>query len=186
MSFPIEQRSPRFHFYTLVDNSVVDFFKWFFNLFGKKKSSNLLLPPSKELIILKENTMIGVKELFLEAAKKAANERVIKEREFFTDERLHKAITGSIAYLIENMYTGKENILIGSSSANIPQEFFPMFIKIFIGVCKEVGLKTGINEYGPYITVGTISVRKLIEELQDDPIDVEEKIKNMLHVGVYR
>ena len=170
---------------------------WINRLCGKQV---LVLPPAS--ILVSDETLESgdyltspkfilnspVGDIFQKIAREAAETRTQKEAATFTNDKLLRYFKNTIEYCANDSFTkqGDINCLINAGNVGVPDEMFMIFYHIFSGVCKEIDIKIDWSEGNNLIRVNKASFRKAIENLQPKRIDIDEKIRAMLHTGVYR
>jgi hypothetical protein len=162
-------------------------FNWIMKLFRKEQK---LLPPAAMTFQALESQELMVpnspmREMFLEVIKEEAAKKDKIITEGFTDAKLKQYFKLVFKRIIaENC----SSVIIVPVHLNLTDDMFETFHTIFDGVCKAYGIKT--NWPLPNTTHFTIDRRSFMDavgKFQEEPIDVEEKIRNMLHTGaVYR
>jgi hypothetical protein len=125
--------------------------------------------------------------LFLEAAEKVSQAQIKEEEAIFLDnEKWRKLLSTAIETMV------KDSINDTSINSDSISFIFPpsisvlkTFFLVLQGVCNPYEIK--MEMHTDHIRVKTSSVRAAVDRLKlRQHIDIEERVRTMIHMGVYR
>lgn len=160
---------------------------WPFNLIWPNKPE----PTPAEVILevqdAKDEVGQDLRQVFLEAAKQAAEERAALEKELLNNGKLQQYLRSTIKYIASELLKqdSYDFMLVGYSNCGVAASVFDDYAAIFLKIAKEFGIEATIS--GNYIKVDKASVKKALSELMPPtpPLDME-KLRGVLRTGPYR
>lgn len=126
-------------------------------------------------------------DVFYDVFKEVNEERTKAERDLLNDEKLRTYLKNSFKYLASQLVKDiKGTSMISSLDAKVPAPAWETYRKIFCGLCLELGINANVPVTSEYINVEMSSVKKAFDKMCVKQVDVDERIRAMLHKGPYR
>lgn len=146
-------------------------------IFGKKFEVKQLSSPVEFSALPPKSIIEIISDSFLEEAER----QLKRDLEFLHSDQFVSALKKAMIYIQVN-----HNALIGYSDVGINRIDMSIFCEAFLTYCKMNNIKASMKDACISVDKDSfdIAINKLIKEKREYLIN--DKIKNMLHVGVYR
>lgn len=172
----------------------MSFWSFLKSLFGIKQIEVRELPAAKAMInrdMIAEATNrqnqrpeTPINRIFQEVLNEIAQEQASLSDEL-PEEKLRELFKTTIrkAILAANNEL-KDTYLLDSGTLKLTDRLWKPFCAIFTGVAKELGIKTVTT--ADYLHIDTASLLAVTDKLKGGEINIDEKVRMMLHTGIYR
>jgi hypothetical protein len=192
----------------LIDKIIL-FFQWLW--FGKKPADrpapvgtpvSAATPVAGDYMAtdsLLPNYTIPFKDIFSEVMSEVETEKAQKEkdileriRQFMADDKLQESFRKLIKYMAANVdgneYSENE-LLIGASNIGVSADVFPVVGVFFAKLLREFYRDISIRWLSDILAIKRSDIKILFcnwRQEQAPTIDIDEKMRTMLHAGPYR
>lgn len=164
------------------------------HFFSGKKEVKQLPPgePSAAEIILevqdvKNEVGQDLRDVFLSAAREAAEERAKLEADLLSSGKLQKYLKNTMKYMAQQVHNGDSYsfFLMSHHNLDVPASVWSEYTRVFIKIAMEFKIQAVVT--GDYIRIEKEPLLKVIKELMPEspPIDLSA-LRESLRQGPYR
>lgn len=127
-----------------------------------------------------------IKDAIIASARALAEERHKKETELLSDEKVREYFIKTFSALVAELYQDDhyDFVLIAQNKTGVPNEVYPTFRSIFYAACQELGLTH--RNTTDCVCLNKAPLKKFLDSTDAPRIDIDEKVRALLHTGVYR
>lgn len=154
-------------------------FSFFKNLFTKSNPVVEDINPENN-----KHQYVDASNILKDALQEIDQEKNKEEKELLKDKKLKIYLKNCFKVIIKKHTTTSSSFCISYMDVGIVEKYFPAFRRIFETTANSIGLK--IDRNGEYIYVNSKDVKNLLEKMNHQSIDIDEKIREMLQTGPYR
>lgn len=156
--------------------------------FNRKKKEE---PTPAEVILevqeAKDEVGQDLRQVFLDAARQAAEERARLETELLSSGKLQKYLKSTMKYMAEQVHNGDSYsfFLMSHHNLDVPSSVWSEYTRVFLKIAMEFKIQAVVT--GEYIKVEKGPLLKAIKELMPEPAPVDlSALRESLRQGPYR
>ena len=130
----------------------------------------------------------SIKDAIIASARAMAEDQYKKEQDMLSDEKIRQYFIKTFSHLINELRNndGYDFVLVNRSPTSVPSEVWNIYCDIFYAACDELGIARQGTGYNDYISLKKDQLKTFMATTGAPRIDLDDKVRALLHTGVYR